>query len=68
MRQISGVMLGIVLVFGLCACGKNPEVEWQEQYGIGIRYSSEGNYEEAIIAFTAAIEITTKCPEVLWKG
>lgn len=30
---------------------------WQEQYDLGIRYLSEGNYEEAIIAFTAAIEI-----------
>lgn len=30
---------------------------WQAQYDLGVRYLSEGNYEEAIIAFTAAIEI-----------
>ena len=30
---------------------------WQEQYDLGVRYLAEGNYEEAIIAFTAAIEI-----------
>lgn len=30
---------------------------WQEQYDLGVRYLSEGNYQEAIIAFTAAIEI-----------
>lgn len=36
---------------------------WQEQYDLGVRYLSEGNYEEAIIAFTAAIEIDPKRPE-----
>lgn len=30
---------------------------------MGVRYLSEGNYEEAIIAFTAAIEIDPKRPE-----
>ncbi len=30
---------------------------WQEQYDLGIRLLEEGNYEEAILAFTAAIEI-----------
>ena len=35
-------------------------VTWQEQYDLGIRYLSEGNYKEAIIAFTAAIEIDPK--------
>ena len=31
--------------------------EWQEQYDLGVRYLSEGKYEEAIIAFSAAINI-----------
>ena len=47
----------------LCACGQKVEEStptWQEQYDLGIRYLSEGNYEEAIIAFTAAIEIDPK--------
>ena len=28
-----------------------------------MRYLSDGNYEEAILAFTAAIKIDPKCPE-----
>lgn len=43
----------------LTACGASA---WQEQYDLGVRYLSEGNYEEAIIAFTAAIEIDPKQP------
>jgi len=33
---------------------------WQENYDLGIRYLNEGNYAEAIIAFTTAIEIDEK--------
>ena len=33
---------------------------WQEQYDLGIRLLGEGKYEEAIIAFAAAIEIEPK--------
>lgn len=36
--------------------GTDTTLTWQEQYDLGLRYLSEGNYEEAIIAFTAAIE------------
>lgn len=39
---------------------KITPTSWQEQYDLGIRYLSEGNYEEAIIAFTTAIEIDPK--------
>ena len=35
-------------------------MSWQSQYDLGVRYLSEGNYKEAIIAFTAAIEIDPK--------
>ena len=51
------MFLAAVLMLGLTACGRSAEVNWQEQYDLGVRYLSEGNYEEAIIAFTAAIEI-----------
>ena len=47
----------------LNACGQNSEDKWQEQYDLGVRYLSEGNYEEAIIAFTAAIEVDAQRPE-----
>ena len=43
----------------LTACGKKAPT-WQEQYDLGIRYLSEGNYQEAILAFTAAISIDPK--------
>lgn len=42
---------------------------WQEQYDLGVRYLSEGNYQEAIIAFTAAIEIDPKqAPAYVGRG
>lgn len=40
----------------LISCGKK-ELSWQEQYDLGVRYLSDGNYKEAIIAFEAAIKI-----------
>ena len=50
-----------VLLLGLCAC--TATAAWQEQYDLGVRYLSEGNYREAIIAFNAAIEIDPKRAE-----
>lgn len=38
----------------------NEPLSWQEQYDLGTRYLSEGNYREAIIAFTKAIGIDPK--------
>ena len=63
MKRICSWILTIALVLGLCACGQSAEAQWQEQYDLGVRYLSEGNYEEAIIAFTAAIDIDAKRPE-----
>ena len=54
--------LCLILIFGLCGCGEKAPT-WQEQYDLGVRYLSEGNYEETIIAFTAAIEIDQKRTE-----
>ena len=65
MRRIVSLLLTLVLVLGLAGCGQNAAAAWQEQYDLGVRYLSEGNYEEAIIAFTAAIEIDAKRPEGL---
>lgn len=50
----------LILTLLLSACAKNAAATWQEQYDLGVRYLSEGNYREAIIAFTAAIEIDPK--------
>ena len=72
MKRICGLLLSICLALNLCACGGAPSasvpadvgttetLSWQEQYDLGIRYLSEGNYKEAIIAFTAVIEIDPK--------
>ena len=53
--------------FALClllsACGQSAEAAWQEQYDLGVKYLDEGSYEEAVIAFTAAIDIDEKRPE-----
>ena len=63
MKRICSWVLTLAMVLGLCACGQSAQAKWQEQYDLGVRYLSEGNYEEAIIAFTAAIDIDPKRPE-----
>ena len=40
---------------------------WQAQYDLGVRYLSEGNYEEAILAFEAAIEIDPRNADAYLK-
>lgn len=67
MRRVLTGFLCLMLAVGLCACGGTSSVPetalpltWQEQYELGIKYLSEGNYEEAALAFTAAIEIDPK--------
>ena len=41
----------------ISSCGKSTLEKWKEQYDLGQQYLLEENYEEAIVAFTAAIEI-----------
>ena len=61
-KKICGILMVFLLIV-LTACGQSVEETWLEQYDLGVRYLSEGNYEEAIIAFTAAIEIEPKRAE-----
>lgn len=79
MKKISALFMVLILTQGLCACtATQPEEHgaeasqgptWQEQYGLGVRYLSEGNYEEAVLAFTAAIEIDPKrAPAYVGRG
>lgn len=51
----TSVVFGMLLAILLSAC--NRESRWQKQYDLGIQYLTEGKYEEAIVAFNAAIEI-----------
>ena len=62
MKQMIERLVVVFLLISLCACGQKSTA-WQEQYDLGVRYLSDGNYEEAIIVFTAAIEIDPKRPE-----
>ncbi len=56
------LLLFAAAMFLLCACGKKA-LSWQEQYDLGVRYLSDGNYQEAVIAFEAAITIDAKRSE-----
>lgn len=74
-------ILFVVLIFCLSACSSfarpdpsnqlaaEPTLTYTDYYDLGFRYLSEGNYEEAIIAFTAAIEIDPKqAPAYVGRG
>ena len=52
-------ILFVMVVLLLCGCSGKGQ-QWQEQYDLGMRYLSEGDYEEAILAFSAAIDIDPK--------
>ena len=61
MKKITALFLALSLLLSLIACGAKDA--WQEQYDLGMRYLNDGSYQEAVIAFTAAIEIDPKRPE-----
>lgn len=81
MKKRTVLCFVLALLLSLCACGQASVGQsssssssstapiWQEQYDLGLRYLSEGSYEEAIIAFTAAIEIDPKqAPAYVGRG
>lgn len=57
MKKIWHTFVLTVLLLALTACGKSATDRWQEQYDLGEKYLLEEDYEAAIVAFTAAIEI-----------
>lgn len=61
MRKVKKFLVVLVAIL-FTACSTNTET-WQEKYDLGMRYLTEGNYEEAILSFTAAIEIDPRMPE-----
>ena len=62
MKKRLCILLILAMLLSMVACA-NTERDWQKQYDLGMRYLEEGNYEEAILAFTAAIEIDSSRPE-----
>ena len=56
-KKIIGIAGTCFLLLLIAACGKTTEEKWQEQYDLGMQYLEEGDYQNAILAFTAAIEI-----------
>ncbi len=69
MRKISSVLLILFMVLALAACSGSETTTWQEQYDLGMQYLTEGDYEQAVLAFTAAIEIDPKeAPAYVGRG
>ena len=53
------VCLWLCVILMLTGCASKAE-SYQDKYDLGVKYVSEGNYEEAILALNAAIEIDPK--------
>lgn len=61
MKRTIGIVLAVVLLLTLAGCGKKQEPQVQlSQFDLGVRYLSSGDYQEAIVAFQAAIQIDPK--------
>ncbi len=68
MRIVMALLLMCCLTCTTVACGgcngsetgQQGEMTWQGQYDLGIRLLNEGDYENAILAFQAAIQIDPK--------
>ena len=61
MKRIAAWLLVLALLLGLAGCSKAQR--WQEQYDLGMRYLSEQNWVEAVLAFGEAIRIDPNRPE-----
>lgn len=60
-------LVTLLLCLSLVSCGgKNKD--WQLQYDTGVRCLSEGNYDQAVIAFDAAIQIDPRQEEAYIKA
>ena len=59
-KKCMEMLLVFGLLLGLAGCAKSPEDQLKEQVELGMKYLEEGNYEEAVSAFDAAIAIDPK--------
>lgn len=60
---IAAILLLLAAGLGIFALLGGNTDPWQEQYDLGMRYLSDGDYEEAVLAFLAAIDIDPNRPE-----
>lgn len=64
MKRVLSMLFVLLFVFTGCSSMEQAmEPVWEVSYEVGSRYLSEGKYEEAILAFEAAIEIDPKASE-----
>lgn len=59
MMWLKALALWFCAMLMLAGCASKAE-SYQDKYDLGVKYVSEGNYEEAILALNAAIEIDPK--------
>ena len=62
-KNLLAGLLALLFVFALAGCGGAAAGDWQKNYDLGAKYLSDGNYKEAVTAFTAAIKIDAKQPK-----
>lgn len=60
LNRLFSILISASFLMLLAACGKSVEAHWQEQYDLGEKYLSELNYDQALMAFSKAIEIDEK--------
>lgn len=64
MKRVFALLLALMLL--LSACGKK-NLSWQEQYDLGVKYLSEGNYKQALECFEFVISVEPKYADA-YKG
>ena len=64
MKKIRTLSLFLIPLLILTGCGQKVSETWQNQYDLGTKYLEEENYEEALAAFTAAIELDSKQADI----
>jgi len=57
---IAVLFIGVVVFINSSRETEPPAPDWQHHYDLGMRFLSQGNYQEAVIAFRAAIEINPR--------
>ena len=61
MKRYLSLLLALLLCLGAASCSAPAAApDWEGQYELGMRFLSDGDWEQAIPAFLAAIEIDPK--------